>query len=181
MSEAFARLRSMLTEPGTSERWWQAVELALGGGEESALLQEYLVAHASRDEGWRGCRVPCGDWEPEHPGHGLCEMQTRAIEGLPDAVEVYCPPGTFRMGASPGDDEAFSGEKPAREVTLTRGFWALSTPVTQAMYEAVTGKNPSRFQGPKRPVEEVSWFDAVRFCNRLSEQAGLTPVYQFHG
>ena len=86
MSEAFARLRSMLTEPGTSERWWQAVELALGGGEESALLQEYLVAHASRDEGWRGCRVPCGDWEPEHPGHGLCEMQTRAIEGLPDAV-----------------------------------------------------------------------------------------------
>ena len=167
MSEAFARLRSLLTERGTSERWWQAVELALGGGEEYALLQEYLVAHASRDERWRGCRVPCGDWEPEHPGHGLSELQTRAIEELPDAVEVYCPPGTFRMGASPGDDEALEVEKPAREVTLTRGFWALSTPVTQAMYEAVTGENPSRFKGPEYPVEEVTWFDAVRFCNQL--------------
>ena len=105
----------------------------------------------------------------------------RTIPQLPDAVEVYCPPGTFRMGASPGDDEVWNEEKPAREVTLTRGFWALSTPVTQAMYEAVTRENPSKIEGPKHPVEWVSWFDAVRFCNQLSEQAGLTPAYHFHG
>jgi formylglycine-generating enzyme required for sulfatase activity len=102
----------------------------------------------------------------------------RALEVLPEAREIYCPAGTFRMGASPGDDEALECEKPAREVTLTCGFWALSTPVTQAMYKAVMGENPSKFKGESRPVENVSWYDAVEFCNQLSHKAGLSPAYQ---
>jgi formylglycine-generating enzyme required for sulfatase activity len=81
------------------------------------------------------------------------------------------------MGASPGDED----EKPAREVTLMRGFWALSTPVTQAMYEAVMGKKPSHFKGARRPVESVSWYDAMEFCNQLSAKAGLSPAYRLHG
>jgi formylglycine-generating enzyme len=52
-----------------------------------------------------------------------------------------------------------------------------ATEVTQAQWEAVMGENPSAFRGPRRPVEQVSWLDAVRFCNALSEREGLTPVY----
>ena len=61
--------------------------------------------------------------------------------------------------------------------------------VTQELYHAVMGNNPSNFssnpaegeiQG-KRPVELVTWFDAVEFCNRLSEREGLTPVYTITG
>lgn len=61
------------------------------------------------------------------------------------------------------------------------GVWIAVYPVTQALYAEITGVNPSRFQGfsdsPDRPVEQVSWFDAVRFCNLLSAAHGLAPAY----
>ncbi len=54
-------------------------------------------------------------------------------------------------------------------------------PVTQSLYQQVMGKNPSRFSGVDQPVESVSWFDAILFCNRLSEKTGLKPVYNIEG
>jgi formylglycine-generating enzyme required for sulfatase activity len=51
------------------------------------------------------------------------------------------------------------------------------TEVTQSQYQAITKTTPSRFKGDNLPVEQVSWYDAVKFCNQLSVQDGLTPVY----
>ena len=76
---------------------------------------------------------------------------------------------------------------PTHSVTLS-GFYMSKYLVTQELYQAVMGNNPSSFQGAehppaagetqgKRPVEMVSWFDALVFCNTLSVQDGLTPVY----
>ena len=53
-------------------------------------------------------------------------------------------------------------------------------PITQARYAQVTGRRPSTAQGGQLPVEGVSWWDAVRFCNTLSRLEGLTPVYRLH-
>lgn len=50
-------------------------------------------------------------------------------------------------------------------------------PVTQALYHHVTGNNPSSFAGALRPVENVSWYDAIAFCNAFSEKEGLALVY----
>lgn len=51
-------------------------------------------------------------------------------------------------------------------------------PVTQELYECVTGENPSSFKGEQLPVESVSWNEAARFCNELSNQAGLSGCYR---
>lgn len=61
-------------------------------------------------------------------------------------------------------------------------FLMMETQVTQALYEAVMGANPSHFKGmpdsPQRPVEQVSWEDGVKFANALSEKLGLRPAYE---
>lgn len=63
------------------------------------------------------------------------------------------------------------------EVTLSP-FLMDKYPVTQALYQQVMNKNPSHFKGEDRPVEKVSWFDAVEFCNELSRQANLNEAYE---
>jgi formylglycine-generating enzyme required for sulfatase activity len=59
-------------------------------------------------------------------------------------------------------------------------FYIDKFPVTQALYEKVMGeeKNKSHFKGSAHPVENVTWFDAIEFCNRLSEKVGLKPIYK---
>ena len=84
------------------------------------------------------------------------------------------PGGDFLMG-SPYFTDDFD-QLPVHEVKMN-GFWMSSTPVTQAQYEKVTGKSPSRFKGYVHPVECVSWYDAAVFCNELSRGAGLKPCY----
>lgn len=78
---------------------------------------------------------------------------------------VLVPPGTFMMGASPGDSEAFSSEFPVHQVTLTQPFYFGRTEVTQAVWLAIMGSNPSFFfNSPSKPVEQVSWNMAQQFC-----------------
>ena len=84
----------------------------------------------------------------------------------------WIPPGSFLMGSPESDEQGYDDERPQREVTLTQGHWLADTPVTQALWVAVMGENPSRFQNPKCPVEKVSWDDAQTFLRRLN---GMHP------
>lgn len=82
----------------------------------------------------------------------------------------WCPPGRFWMG-SPENEAGRDYEGPQTDITLEQGFWLFDTPVTQELYEAVTGKkNPSRFVSPTRPVEKVDWNDAQDFMARINER-----------
>jgi len=68
--------------------------------------------------------------------------------------------------------EWFEREHPRHQVILTQGYWLFDTPCTQALWEAVMGmgKNPSRFQSPTRPVEQVSWNKVQDFLKKINEQ-----------
>lgn len=85
--------------------------------------------------------------------------------------------GSFEMG----DDMGEKGDcKPAHTVTLS-SFSMQSTPVTQRQYQLIMGQNPSHFRGCGNcPVETIYWSNAIAFCNRLSEWAGLEPVYTLY-
>ena len=89
---------------------------------------------------------------------------------------VLVEEGTFRMGSTGGD----SDEKPEHGVTVG-SFYMKETELTQGEWRAVMGNNPSRFKGDNLPVENVSWYDAVKYCNALSKKEGRTPVYQING
>ena len=65
------------------------------------------------------------------------------------------PPGRFLMGSPEGEPGRSDLEGPQREVTFSSGFWLFDTPVTQALWEAVMGENPSHFKGADRPVERA--------------------------
>jgi formylglycine-generating enzyme required for sulfatase activity len=80
---------------------------------------------------------------------------------------VWCPPGQFMMG-SPDGEEGRDNDEAQHAVTLTRGFWISCTTTIQAQYESIMGYNQSVFKGLDRPVEMVTWYDAVRYCVELT-------------
>jgi formylglycine-generating enzyme required for sulfatase activity len=88
------------------------------------------------------------------------------------------PADEFRMGTPDWDRDGEPDERPQHRVRITRSFFLGICEVTQQEYERVTGKNPSSEQdSPQQPVETVSWFDAVEFCNRLSTLEKVPPYY----
>lgn len=91
-------------------------------------------------------------------------------------VMIFVEGGTFQMGSNDGD----SDEKPIHTVTLN-DFYMDKYEVTQKLYQDVMGTNPSYWKGDSLPVEMVSWYDAVEFCNALSQKEGLTPAYTISG
>jgi formylglycine-generating enzyme required for sulfatase activity len=92
-------------------------------------------------------------------GQGRAEQRLRCIEA-----------GTFRMGSPADEPERGADEGPQHLVTLTRGFWLGDTACTQALWQAVTGKNPSYFkEDPQSPVEQVSWREVQGFLRALEE------------
>jgi formylglycine-generating enzyme required for sulfatase activity/serine/threonine protein kinase len=74
------------------------------------------------------------------------------------------PPGSFQMGSNDGEDD----EKPVHEAKITQPFYLGVTEVTNAQWKAVVGNVPSRWKDDERPVEQVSFKDAVDFCKKLS-------------
>ncbi|MEH2438777.1 SUMF1/EgtB/PvdO family nonheme iron enzyme [Nostoc sp.] len=86
---------------------------------------------------------------------------------------VQIPGGTFTMGSPEDEAQREKDESPQHQVKVP-GFFMGKYEITQAQYKAITDNNPSNFKGEKRPVEQVSWDDAVEFCKKLSQKTGKT-------
>jgi formylglycine-generating enzyme required for sulfatase activity len=88
----------------------------------------------------------------------------------PDMVRING--GTFTMG-SPVDENKYD----TQHTVTVKSFYIGRTEVTQKDYKDVMGTNPSLFEGDNLPVEMVSWYDAIEYCNKRSQKEGLTPAY----
>ena len=94
------------------------------------------------------------------------------------------PAGTTTVGCPAGrPGECAGDEGPARLVTLSRAILVGETEVTQGLYQQLMGSNPSKFSGcgAACPVENLSWFEAVAFANKLSAAEGLESCYLISG
>ncbi|MFH1834058.1 MAG: SUMF1/EgtB/PvdO family nonheme iron enzyme, partial [bacterium] len=98
----------------------------------------------------------------------------------PPAGMVLIPAGTFTMG-SPTDEPGRYSDETQHEVTLTHAIYVSTYEVTQSEWQAVMGWNESYFPGANRPVETVTWYDAVSYCNQRSTGEGLSAAYTITG
>jgi len=89
---------------------------------------------------------------------------------------IFVKGGTFQMGSNDGEDN----EKPIHSVKLS-DFYIGKYEITQKEWKEVMDSNPSYWKGDNLPVEQVSWYDAVEFCNKKSRAEGLTPFYNGSG
>ena len=127
----------------------------------------FLLTHRRRAQGY---------YEP---------LGAEAVEA-PSLTMLWMPPGRFWMGSPEEEPERRSNEGPQHLLQL-QGFFLAQTPITQAQWRQVAqwrptkgegawnqklNPNPSNFEGDQRPVEQVSWEDAMEFCRRLSQRTG---------
>lgn len=87
--------------------------------------------------------------------------------------------GQFLMGSPAG--EPWRKKDEAQHSVTLRDFYIARYEVTQAQYRELTGSEPGTFKGTDLPVENVTWFEAVQYCNALSQKERLTPAYTING
>lgn len=102
------------------------------------------------------------------------QLTEKANDGL-----ILIKGGTFKMGSS--EDESQRENDELQHEVIIDDFYISPYEVTGEEYEEIMGENPSTFKGQNLPVENVSWYEAIEYCNKLSEKEGLTPVYQIEG
>jgi formylglycine-generating enzyme required for sulfatase activity len=132
--------------------------------------------------------------DPSAPSPGARFYRAVSVPTPDNPNLVFIQPGTFTMGSPSNEVDRSSTEGPQMTVTISRGFWISKYLVTQSDYLSVTGTNTSYYNGDRsgppwndidygtdltRPIEQVSWNDAVNYCALLTTQerdAGRIPL-----
>ena len=109
----------------------------------------------------------------------LFAQNDRELRSYGDDNLILIRGGVFSMG-SPESELWREPDETLHRVRVD-SFYISRYEVTQAEYEEITGENPSSFSGPGLPVEGVSWYDALSFCNALSRRENRQPVYRISG
>jgi uncharacterized protein (TIGR02996 family) len=168
MEEAF--LQALRDDPADDTTWLVLADWLEEAGDPRGELMRVLF----------DLRRDCADREArEERLRRLLQQGVRpCLPRLTNSIRMeltLIPPGTFVMGSPETEPDSGANEWPQRLVTIGRPFYLGVVPVTQLQYQAVMRTNPAHFfsqplgtGGPDYPVEQVSWVDALRFCERLS-------------
>lgn len=125
---------------------------------------EWMVAFSSETENKE--KPPLSEIVDEQPEVSPQFGEEWIVPGLKMHF-VFVEPGEFKMGSE--GEMAFKNENPVNDIKLPAPFWIGKYEVTQKQFERVMGYNESSFEGEDRPVEVVTWDEAVEFCKRLTK------------
>ncbi len=114
--------------------------------------------------------------EEETPAKAAEKSTASNADASEDSSYGVIVPGTTVKGVIKGSEVFIEG----RTVTIP-SLWVCDHEVTQSEYQSVMGENPSENSGSNKPVEMVSWYDAIMYCNKKSAAAGRTPCYKVDG
>ena len=114
--------------------------------------------------------------EEETPAKAAEKSTASNADASEDSSSGVIVPGATVKGAIKGSEVFIEG----RTVTIP-SLWVCDHEVTQSEYQSVMGENPSENSGSNKPVEMVSWYDAIMYCNKKSAAAGRTPCYKVDG
>jgi formylglycine-generating enzyme required for sulfatase activity len=132
-----------------------------------AEVRAFLGGNTTNDETIVG--IPADDPKEEtRPMLDEPNVETITVNGVSFKM-IRVEGGTFWMGSD--EEDAYDDEKPVHQVTLST-FSIGEAEVTQELWQAVMGTNPSHFKGPKHPVENVSWYDCQSFIRKLNSLMG---------
>ncbi len=146
--------------------------LYIGGAIAAAVIVLIAVLFANRNPSNQAAETVNSEQEPQPELVKVAGAQTFTANGVSFTM-VPVEGGTFTMGATAEQgNDAWYGELPTHQVTLS-SFSIGQTEVTQALWQAVMGSNPSEFNGDlQRPVEKVSWYDCQEFITKLNQMTG---------
>ncbi len=140
----------------------------------ASVSTHYDMLSVSASSFWKSGGPP--SWAAEYGTDEFGPWANFAVtcaDGAPVTQRMrWIAPGQFLMGSPEDEPGRWGDEGPQHEVRLSQGFWIFDTPVTQALWTAVMGDNPSEFNDPRRPVDTVSWDEATGFIKLLN---GLVP------
>lgn len=173
--EVIAQVRSAMAQAGFPDLKTAAIEYA------TIVFPETVPQHEEKLERFRfeTVTVNARGQEIERTQHEA----ERYVETLPEGLNlemVAIPSGKFMMGSPESEHERYEDESPQHEVTV-QPFFMGRYAITQVQWRIVAGlpqversldPNPSNFKGDTRPVDQVSWLDAIEFCARLSVATG---------
>ena len=166
------------TEPNELNASWMVTapngEEISGNGDQTltvSLMGEYTISWSDVEE-WN---TPTTDSQTLLDGETITFTGTYNPISVVNMIEILA--GSFVMG-SPTDEPGRNSNETEHTVTLTNGFYMSETEVTEELWDQVMGSGSSTSQYPKA---SVSWDNIMVFCNTMSEQEGLTPVYTIHG
>jgi VWFA-related protein len=119
---------------------------------------------------------------PSTPSKDCIARVTTNAKYIDDDNEmVLIPSGSFVMGSTGRNTVSVEYEKPTHKVTISKDFLMSKYEVSQKRFRDIMGSNPSPYLDDSLPVEKVTWYEAVEYCNKISEKAGLQPCYSGKG
>ena len=148
-----------------ANRYQSATEVLAALSNTKARVRQQVSPHSSKQSIYSPINTP------KLPENTPLDTFTEDLGKGVKLEMIAIPGGTFLMGSPENEAERDDDEGPQHQVTVP-SFFMGKYPLTQAQYQAILGSNPSYFKGNNRPVETVSWDDAVLFCQKLSQRTG---------